>query len=87
MRIVQVEYFFAGGCAHCAKAREALREASEVSPNVLWREVDIAREPARAADLGIVTTPALAIDGELVFNVAPTPEALRAAITTRLKSG
>ena len=87
MRTVHVEYFFAGGCAHCAKAREALREASQVSPNVQWREIDIAKEPARAVDLGILATPAVAINGQLVFNGAPAPEALRAAIAARLQAG
>ena len=82
-RLVQVEYFFAGGCSHCAAARQELRDAAESVPEVRWTEVDIAKEPMRAVDLGIVVTPAVVIDGQLAFSESTTPEKLRSAIEAR----
>ena len=84
---MKVEYLFAGGCSHCAVARDKLRRAAESVAGVHWSEVDIAREPARAVDLGVVATPALVIDGELAFGSAPSPAELRAAIEKRIGGG
>jgi thioredoxin 1 len=81
-RAVRVEFFFAGGCSKCAKAREALREAAH-SPRVQWKEIDIAKDPNRAVDVGVVSTPAVAIDGELIFKTMPTAAELRSAIRAR----
>lgn len=86
-RTVNVEFFFAGGCGHCTKAREALREVAQLSPRVEWQEVDVGKNPLRAVDVGVVATPAVAIDGDLVFKSAPAPAALRSAIEARLKKG
>jgi glutaredoxin len=83
MQTVNVEFFFAGGCSHCAEARGALREAAESVPNVEWQEVDIGKNPLRAVDAGVVNTPAVAIDGQLVFRTSPAPSELKAAIEAR----
>ena len=80
-----VELLFAGGCAKCAEARHALREAAQSAPGVEWKEVDIAKDPGRAAELGVLSTPALAIDGELVFPTLPTASKLRDAVRARLQ--
>jgi predicted thioredoxin/glutaredoxin len=84
---VRVEFFFAGGCSKCAEARDALREAAQSTARVQWKEIDIAREPNRAVDVGVVSTPAVAIDGELVFKTVPTALELQRAIQARLRSG
>ena len=84
---MKVEYFFAAGCSRCAAAREELRLAAESFPGVRWSEVDVAKEPARAVDVGVVATPALVIDGELAFGSAPSPAQLRAAIGKRVGGG
>ena len=84
---VRVEFFFAGGCSKCAEARDALREAAQSTARVQWKEIDIAREPNRAVDVGVVSTPAVAIDGELVFKTVPTALELQHAIQARLRSG
>jgi predicted thioredoxin/glutaredoxin len=78
-KAVRVEFFYAGGCSKCVEAREALREAAQ-SARVEWKEIDIAKEPNRAVDAGVVSTPAIAIDGELVFKTMPTAAELRNAI-------
>ena len=51
----------------------------------LLRDVDIGKNPHRAVDAGVVSTPAVAIDGELVFRTSPAPTELRAAIEARLR--
>lgn len=79
---VRIEFFFAGGCSKCSEVREALREAAR-SPDVEWREVDIAKDPNRAVDVGVISTPAVAIDGELIFKTMPTAAELRNAIRAR----
>lgn len=84
---LSVELLFAGGCAKCAEARHALREAAQFAPGVEWKEVDIAKNPARAVDLGVLSTPAIAIDGELVFATLPTASNLRDAVRARLHKG
>ena len=85
-KAVSVEFFFAGGCSKCAEARHALRQAAESTPGVQWKEIDIAKEPNRAVDVGVMSTPAVAIDGKLVFNAAPSALEFRDAIAARLGS-
>ncbi len=86
-KAVSVEFFFAGGCSNCAKAREALREVAASAAEVEWSEIDIGKNPHRAVDVGVVSTPAVAINGSLVFKSAPTPSELRTAIKARLGKG
>lgn len=84
INIVTVEFFFAGGCGKCAEVRAALREAARSAPGVEWKEIDIATDPNRAVDVGAVSTPAVAIDGELIFASVPTISELQDAIQVRL---
>ena len=82
-KLLTVEFFFAGGCDTCAAARDALREAAQAAAQVEWKEVDVGKNPNRAVDVGVVSTPALAIDGDLVFKTAPTAPELQRAIQAR----
>jgi thioredoxin 1 len=82
-RNINVEFFFAAGCSKCVAAREALREVAQAAPRIDWKEIDIAKNPHRAVEVGVVSTPAVAIDGELVFNSMPTAAALRNAIEAK----
>jgi thioredoxin 1 len=86
-RSVSVEFFFAGGCSKTAEARDALREAAQSTRGAEWNEIDIAQNPNRAVDVGVVSTPAVAIDGELVFKAMPTASELRTAIEARSGKG
>lgn len=86
-KTVTVELFFAAGCSKCAEARDALREAAQSTGHVEWQEVEIAKNPNRAVDVGVVATPAVAIDGELVFKTMPTASDLRNAIRARAGKG
>lgn len=86
-KVVRVELFFAAGCGRCAEARDALRSAARSTASVEWKEVDIAKDPNRAVDIGVVSTPAVAIDGKLVFTSMPSASDLRKAVQAKAGSG
>ena len=86
-KAVSVEFFFAGGCSTCAQARDVLRGAAEFSSLVQWKEIDIAKNPDRAVDVGVVSTPAVAINGELIFKSLPAASELTKAIRARMGNG
>ena len=83
-RSIRVELFFTAGCAKCAEARDSLRQAAQSAGAVEWTEVDIGKNSNRAVDVGVVSTPAVAIDGELVFSAMPSPSELKKAIEGRV---
>ena len=51
-----------------------------------WRSLNVLEELDYAVELGVLSLPAIAIDGELVFAALPTPKQLGLAIT-RLRAG
>ncbi len=86
-RALTVEFFFAAGCPRCSAVREALRASVQAIANVEWRDIDIGANPDRAVDAGVVSTPAVAIDGTLVFRTAPSAAELTAALRARAREG
>jgi protein-disulfide isomerase len=81
---MKVEIFHSPGCAACVAAREQLRTAAkEALTDVEWREVNVLDNLDQAVALGVLTLPAIAIDGELVFTSLPTPAQLRDALVAR----
>lgn len=84
--MVKVEVFSSPGCGKCAQAKAMLKTVAEaLGPDkVSWREVNILEEMDYAVDLGILSSPAIAIDGELVFSSLPSADKLRAALSHRL---
>ncbi len=85
---MKVEVFSSPGCSKCAHARTVLeRMAAELGEGAIeWREVNILDEMDHAVDLGVLTTPAIAIDGELVFSGLPSASRLRAELERRLRA-
>ena len=81
-----VEAFSAPGCSKCAQTREALKSAAESlgKDRVTWRDVNVLEEIDYAVELGVMTPPSIAINGELVFAALPKPERLRAELARRL---
>ncbi|MGQ0586542.1 MAG: glutaredoxin family protein [Gammaproteobacteria bacterium] len=85
---MKVELFHAPGCQKCAAARNVLRQAAERAvPGVVWREVNVVDEIDYAAELGVFTTPAIAIDRELVFAALPSAAELVTALLSRRARG
>ncbi len=81
---MKIELFYTPGCEKCASARDGLRAAAEEAvPGVIWRELNALDELDYAVELGVVTLPAIAIDGRLVFSALPTSRQLRRELTKR----
>ncbi len=83
---LKVEVFSAPGCSKCGHAKIQLRRIVEEIGNhqVEWREVNILDEMDYAVELGVLSTPAIAFDGKLIFTGLPSQKKLRAALTSRL---
>lgn len=83
---ILIEAFSAPGCPKCAQTREALKSAAESlgEDRITWRDVNLIEEMDYAVELGVMTPPSIAINGELVFPALPKPERLRAELARRL---
>ena len=77
---VSIEVIAAPGCKRCASAQDNLR-AVAVSvfgeQDLVWREVNVLEELDYAVTLGVLTMPAIAVNGELRFPSLPTVEKFR----------
>lgn len=82
--MILVEIFLTPGCGKCAQTREALKAAATSLNAVRWREVNILDELDYAVDLGVLSPPAIAIDGKLVFPTLPGAQRLREELLQRL---
>lgn len=83
---VKVEVFSSPGCGKCGHAKEVLRRiAQDMDGGIEWREVNVLEEMDYAVALGVLSTPAIAIDGELVFSGLPSTAKLRTALEARLR--
>lgn len=81
---MKIELFYTPGCAKCAATTAALKTAAVAAvPGVDWLEVNVLDCLDRAVDLGVLTLPALAVDGELTFAALPSPAQLVAELHRR----
>lgn len=83
---IAVEVFSTPGCGRCAQAGAALKSVvAELGPDrVTWRDVNVLEELDHAVELGVITPPSIAIDGELVFPKLPTADQFREELMRRL---
>lgn len=85
---MKVELFQTTGCKSCADTRDALRSVAEQAvPGIQWRDVDITKELDYAVELGVMSLPAVAVDGQLTFSSLPTPTQLREELERRVRAG
>lgn len=86
---IKVEAFSTPGCTKCAEAREMLKAIAQElgGERVIWREVDVLEEMDYAVELGVLSPPAIAIDGELVFPALPSAKRFREELVKRLRQG
>lgn len=81
---IRIEIIAAPGCAKCLRTKDDLR-AVAVSlfgeANLHWREVNVLEELDYAVSLGVLSMPAIAIDGTLRFMALPTTEQFKAELT------
>ncbi len=84
--MIKVEVFSSPGCGKCTQAKTVLKEiVDEIGQDkVSWREVNILEEMDYAVELGVMSTPAIAINGELTFVTLPSATKLRGELLKRL---
>ena len=84
---MKVEVFSIPGCSTCARSRDALKAVVESfgQDKVTWNELNVVEEIEYAVELGVVSPPSIAIDGELVFPTLPTATTLKNALRRRLE--
>lgn len=81
--MIKIELFSVPGCEKCASARNELRAvAASVlgTDDMAWRDINVLDEIDYAVSLGVLTTPAVAINGRLVFSALPTAAQWRDAL-------
>lgn len=85
--MLKVEIFSSPGCSKCGHAKATLKKlAAEMGPDrIQWREVNVLDELDYAVSLGVLSTPAIAINGELQFASLPSVKALRRELAARLE--
>ncbi len=79
---INIEIFASPGCGKCGHAKDVLRKLVEElgAGLITWREVNIIDEIDYAVALGVMSTPSIAINGELVFTSLPSAKKLRAEL-------
>jgi len=84
---IKVEVFSTPGCSHCERARESLKEVARGfgEHKVMWRDINVLDELDYAVELGVLTPPSIAIDGELVFARLPSALQLQQELARRLE--
>tara|TARA_R110000823_G_scaffold41495_15_gene109381 strand:+ start:239 stop:517 length:279 start_codon:yes stop_codon:yes gene_type:complete len=84
---VVVEVLTASGCGRCQQARALTKDvvAELDERRISYREINVVDEIDYAVRLGVINTPAIALNGELVFPAPPSKARLRKAILKRLR--
>ena len=84
--MTKIEVFIAPGCGKCGKAKDVLERIVGQLGNEKfeWREVNILQEMDYAIELGVLSTPSIAINGELVFTALPSARQLLQALENSL---
>ena len=85
---MKVELFYTPGCEKCADSKDELRAlATQLVPDLVWRELNVLDELDYAVEVGVLTLPSIAIDGEVLFSSLPTCRQLRRELIKRLGKG
>ncbi len=81
---MKIELFYTPGCAKCAENKDALKAtAAELVPDLVWHELNVLEDLDHAVEVGVLTLPSIAIDGEVVFASLPTSRQLRRELVKR----
>ena len=84
--MIKVELIATPGCSKCGTKKDKLRAAAEAlaKGQIVWREVDVLDEIDYVVGLGVLTLPAVAINGKLVFRSLPSISAIKREIRKHL---
>ena len=83
---IKVEVFSSPGCGKCGHAKEVLRQiAQEMGGGIEWREVSVLDEMDYEVRLGVMSTPAIVVNGKLVFTALPSAAKLRQTLEQELR--
>lgn len=84
---MKIDVFYADGCGNCSASMRELKEAvlAAFPTDAAWSEIDIVKNIDYAVELGVLTVPAVAIDGALVFAKLPTAQQMLSELTTRAR--
>lgn len=84
---ITIEIFSSPGCSKCGHAKDVLcKLANELGGDqIQWREVNILDEMDYAVEIGVLSTPSIAINGQLVFTSLPSVAKLRVELQQRLE--
>lgn len=78
--MARVQVLSTPGCAGCAHTKRLIADVLAEYPDLDWEEIDLTEQPELAAPHGLMSVPAIIIDGTLEFTTVPKPDALRAKI-------
>ena len=85
---MKIELLYSPGCKQCDAARSGLKAAAGqacADGPLVWTELNVLDHLDYAVELGVLTLPAIAIDGKLVFASLPSPRELSAELSNRTR--
>ena len=81
MKEAYIEVFSSQGCVGCPTVKKMLKDLSEeLEGDITVEEVDISEDPTRAAEYGIMSVPAVVINGILKIAGVPSKQELKRTI-------
>tara|TARA_R110002167_G_scaffold365860_2_gene591693 strand:+ start:13788 stop:14060 length:273 start_codon:yes stop_codon:yes gene_type:complete len=85
---IAIELFSATACHRCSAAKKRIQVLIDelADDRVEYRELDVLEQLDYAVSLGILSTPSIAINGELVFSAMPSLKRFRDELQKRLAS-
>jgi len=89
MAAVAIEVFLSNFCENCANARVLVEKEIARLGNARFDVcyIDVLEQIDHAVALGVLATPAIAINGKLVFTGLPTSAALQTVLAEYVAAG
>lgn len=84
--MIDIDVFVLPGCERCLSGLGALEEVvrSFGAGTFSWEECNLLQNIDRAVQLGILSAPAIAVDGKLAFSSLPSPQQLHAELAKHM---
>ena len=86
--MVKIDLYTSNACSRCVDAKQRVRAAvdtlSSTGEQFELHFIDVVEHIDRAVALGILATPAIVIEGELIFSTLPTDKKLQTELAKYL---